>query len=454
MNPATQGPSPLDGAINLIPDVSVYARHNPKCRFQKKEADPNCQCKKYLYVSRTPQSKERRIPTYSRSWGVAEHQAQELRDSFNPKLREAMLLKKQAEKKEERKHVTLENALKLWIADREKDNGGEPVRQVYYTIQDQLKAFASARGLHFLHEIDAQRLTEWRTTWGNKKKGGIRGKQSRVINFFGFCVRMGWLEKNIAGGRSNPDGGMSKVVGDDWEPMAPLTKEQYQAVLEACDRYPVHKRSDSKAIPARIRAFTQLLRWSGLSPIDALKLPRTALSSENVITVARAKTGKSLSVMLPAPVADELRAVPPPRRRHPDHVGQYFFWDGKATDGALRGTYLNWYKKLWPLVQPKLELKTLKGTPYKPHPYIFRATFGVEYLTHGGDVHDLAKLLGNTVAMCEKHYVQLVEKLREKMLERQAATFAAQGAPGAPKPTDPGNVVNIKRPAASAIASA
>lgn len=422
-----------------VPELTVKARHSD-CPNQSPGLLSKCQCKKYIYVGRTPQSKERLIATYSRSWEQANAWADLMRKMFDPEKRELMLHRQRVQQEADRKQVLIEAALDEWIADLETTHKPKKIQGVYYTIRKQLKAFAAERGLHFLHELTTAHLTRFRSSWNSRKKSGMKTKQSRLTNFFAFCVRQEWIAKNPAGGRLNPDGGLSKIeAADDWEPMVPLSQEQFQSVLDACNRYPVFSRHDSQMVPLRVHTFTELLRWSALSPIDALKLRRDQLGDNDVLTLARAKTGKPLSVLLPDYVADALRNVPPPRKPHRD----YFFWSGPGAqnDGALRSMYFSWYEKLWPLIEPELELYTLTGKRYKPHPYIFRATFAVEYLSAGGDVHDLAKLMGNTVAMIEKHYVPLVPRLRDALLDRQAATFAAQGA----RRSHPAKVVPFKR---------
>lgn len=427
-----------------VPELTVKARHSSDCPHQSPGSLGKCKCKKYIYVGRTPQSKERLISTSSRSWEQSEAWADLMRKIFDPEKRELALLKQEAAREAERKQVLIETALADWIKDKETNKPGGKIQGVYYTIEKQLGAFAAEQGLQFLHELTTPEITRFRSSWNSKKKGGIKHKQSRTVAFFAFCVRMGWLKTNPAGGRLNPEGGLSKVTGEDWEPMVPLSPMQFDQVLDACWRFPVFQRKDSRDTPLKVWTFTLLLRWSGLAPIDALKLRRDQLDANDVLTLARSKTGKSLSVKLPSYVAEALRNVPPARDPHKD----YFFWNGYASDGSLRSMYTDWYLKLWPLIEPELELYTLKGKRYRPHPYIFRATFAVEYLSAGGDVHDLAKLMGNTVAMIEKHYVPLVTKLKEALLDRQAATFAAQGAPK----SVPAHVVRFKRPAAAARA--
>lgn len=411
-----------------IPEVKPYARHSPACKFQEGE-HPDCKCKKYVYQAQTPTSKAQRISTYSRSWKVAREKAEEIRDSFDPKLRELQLLKQKAHADAERKQILLTDALAEWIADKEKLGVTEGTLDIYYWVQKHLPIFAAERGLNFLHEVaDTAFLTRWRNSWSDKKTLSIRTKQGRVTAFFAFCVRMKWLDENPAGGRSNPDGGLTKITVDDWVPMAPFTREQYEAILEACLLHPKAEncRKNPVDTPRILWTLAQLLRWSGLAPIDALMLRRDQLDDNGVIETTRRKTGKDLAVQLPEAVAEAVRNVPPCKNRHPE----YFFWNGSATARDLQTMWWCRFNAIWDKVTPQLVMRGIDKQLQRPHPYMFRATFAVEYLqTEQGDIYKLAKLLGNTVKMCEKHYLPYVPKLKQIVLDNHRASLEEQGAP-------------------------
>jgi integrase len=49
------------------------------------------------------------------------------------------------------------------------------------------------------------------------------------------------------------------------------------------------------------------------------------------------------------------------------------------------------------------------------HPHRFRDTCAVDMLARGASPYDLAKLLGDEIAMIEKHYGPFVKELRERV---------------------------------------
>ena len=64
---------------SAVPDVKVYVRrHSRECTYTA-ESDLDCNCRKWIYVSRTPTHKVERISARSRSLAVAENKAEEKR---------------------------------------------------------------------------------------------------------------------------------------------------------------------------------------------------------------------------------------------------------------------------------------------------------------------------------------------------------------------------------------
>lgn len=72
-------------------------------------------------------------------------------------------------------------------------------------FQVQLVRFAEESGVTFLREFNSRNLTEWRQTWKREKELARKKKFERVIGFFWYCVRQGWL-------RENPTATMGRVI--------------------------------------------------------------------------------------------------------------------------------------------------------------------------------------------------------------------------------------------------
>jgi integrase len=147
---------------------------------------------------------------------------------------------------------------------------------------------------------------------------------------------------------------------------------------------------------ARLLAFVDCLRWSGLRIGDGIKLERSRLDAKNRIQLQQEKTGVHVFVPIPAPVAEAMRMLPGQR---------YFFWDGHNYKGVLRNF--------------EYTLKTCfkrAGVPHG-HAHMLRDTFAVEMLLAGMPLEQVSKLLGHTsIKTTEKHYGPWV-KARQQQLE-------------------------------------
>jgi hypothetical protein len=103
--------------------VKVIVRHSSECKDKSKGTEwRKCRCTKTLLVYESDKGKNRRVSAKTRSWERAEDAAQELRDSWDPRLQR--LKKLESDKESESKRI--DTAVALYIADmaaRLGDNG-------------------------------------------------------------------------------------------------------------------------------------------------------------------------------------------------------------------------------------------------------------------------------------------------------------------------------------------
>jgi len=94
--------------------VKVIVRHAAKCKDKDKGTEgPRCQCAKPLLIYEGDKKANRRVSAKTRSWARAEQAEQELRDSWDPRLKKLA----QLQAKKEAKQVRIEAALALYLAD-------------------------------------------------------------------------------------------------------------------------------------------------------------------------------------------------------------------------------------------------------------------------------------------------------------------------------------------------
>lgn len=147
-------------------------------------------------------------------------------------------------------------------------------------------------------------MTEFRASWGNGEVTTHR-KHERMVSFFSFCVRNELLRKNAMEALKKPK--TPDIVPTDY-----FRHEEFEAIVKAAEKYDFGGGTDCRHRGLRLRALTLLMRWSGLSILDATKLARDRLSmnenGDDQIFLYRAKTGVPVYVVIPSEVAEALRA--------------------------------------------------------------------------------------------------------------------------------------------------
>jgi integrase len=252
----------------------------------------------------------------------------------------------------------------------------------------QLKAFAEDKGLRYITECDIENLRAFRESWMNENFSA-RKKLEAMRTFFRFVHESGWLPTNPAKAIKPPR------VNDP--PTLPYTKDVLPRVLAACDKYPDKKHA------IKLRAFTLLLRYSGLRITDAVTLPRHRVQ-DGVLVLRTAKTGTDVRVPLPPIALDALAAT---------SAGSYYFWSGRGKKKSCVGNYQRAFKKLYKIAEVE-----------NGHAHRWRDTFAVELLLAGVPLEQVSILLGHaSIKVTEKHYSPWVKARQEQLEAAVRSTF-------------------------------
>ncbi len=262
--------------------------------------------------------------------------------------------------------------------------------------------FAEENEIRFLRDFNQRNLTDFRATWKDKQLARKK-KFERVVGFFWFGVRQGWI-------RENPTSTIGRVIAKQ-TPTDYFPKDEYATILSACGRLDeYHERAyDPEKRGQRILALTELMRWGGLRIRDAVTLESNRLV-ENKLLLYQAKTGVPVFVPLPPHVAELLRNLPPGRKPNP----RYFFWSGNGDPKTFVANWQRAYRRLFTVA----DIRKPDGEPKRCHPHMFRDTFAVEMLLAGVPIDQVSVLLGHkSVKITEKHYVPWV-RARQDQLEK------------------------------------
>jgi hypothetical protein len=124
-----------------------------------------------------------RVSAKTRSWEQAESLARkyEITAEGGDEIKEARTL------------PTVKEAVKGYLSDAEA-RGLSPatIQKLEHVFRKQLLAFTEQHRIIFLRDVNVRNMTEWRSTWVDKPLARKK-KFERVVGFFWFCVRHGWL---------------------------------------------------------------------------------------------------------------------------------------------------------------------------------------------------------------------------------------------------------------------
>jgi integrase len=342
--------------------------------------------------------------------------------------------------------ITVEQAVRLYLQDA-RDRGNDPSTiakkefifartevvewrgqrkgEVRPSETVSLLGFCGLKGVRYLRDLTVSEIREWRSMW---KDGATarRKKQGRVIGFFWFCERSGWLPPHTA---DNLTRGLGKIEGR-MTPTGYFEPDHYAKLLDATYVY-TDKAGYNGPIAdgRRIRAVMETMRWGGLSIRDAVCLERSRLTNDPetglpALMVQRSKKRDKdegwIFVLLPPHVAEQLSNVPPGPKPNP----RYFFWSG---EGLQKSAVANWqrsFRRLFRIADLKLE----DGKSKRCHPHMFRDTWAVESLLAGMDIRIAADVLGHkTVKTTEQHYMPWVRARQTHVNRAQIASMIKQG---------------------------
>ena len=270
--------------------LSVYTRHYPPCR----QTDSNyrrCRCPKWINGTLAT-GKFIRESAQTRSWETAERKARLMEIDADP-------LKKAAPEPNWR--ITIEQAVGDFLRDEEaRKLQKTSTCQSKTLLEKQLLGWAREQSLTFLDELTTAKLREFRASWNNGALTTQR-KHHRINGFFDFCIENDWLLRNPAK--------KMKPVQVSQEPTDYFTPAEFAKIVDATYAYGEWKGGrDFEHQSLRLRALILLMRWSGLSILDAVTLERRRLDGDRLL-LYRHKTKVPVYVPLPPVVTALLETV-------------------------------------------------------------------------------------------------------------------------------------------------
>ncbi len=373
----------------------VYTRHTVDCEKKSDRFSKRCRCPKW--IRGVLNGKPVRQSAGTRSWEKAEDQRRSL-ENHAEEVERAISAGEIPKAKQE--SISIANAVARFLASKRNENLAESTLDKLATIfSKQFLGWSTSAGLTFLGEISTAHLEALRDTW---KDGALakKKKQERIIGFFYYGMRLGWIKENPAVllGRIKADG----------PPTDYFPKDEFDHIVDTTHVYQPKGWTECRNQATRLRILTLLMRWSGLAIRDAVTLERWRLNDKNELFLYRAKTGNPVYVPLPDGIAEALRNIPPGPKPNP----RYFFWSGNGSPKSLVGNWQRSFRRLFDLANITRE----DGTRKRCHPHMLRDTFAVEMLLAGVPLEQVSLLLGHkSVKITEKHYAPWVKARQEQL---------------------------------------
>lgn len=343
-----------------------------RCRKEQKRECHCCRCPiwadAYLVDGSSKVRKRIRKSLDTGDWSKALRRAAEIESQ------RALPIEISSEKAEP---TTIAKSQEMYLGDAAKRGLRKATIDRHRIIFKQLQVFTEARGLKYLNQLTAERLTGFRAGWkGNSPLADVK-KLERMKSFFRFCVERGWLAENPARALRNPKVSIN--------PTLPFTEVEMLAIRTAALNRIHAVRADGRDGARRLHAFMLFLRYTGLRISDAVGCSVDRLQNGKLWLYTQ-KTGQHVYCPLPAFVVRELDSIPRMSER-------YWFWSGQ---GTLETARKEWSDKL---------ARVFEDAKVDGHAHQFRDTFAVELLKAEVPIERVSVLLGHaSVRITEKHY--------------------------------------------------
>ena len=372
----------------------VYARHTSDCPKKSDRFWKRCRCPKWIRGVLDGSTIRQTADT--RSWEKAEDKRRQLEEEAEQR---AAAIRDGEAPSRTSEPITVKDAVKRFLASKRNENLADSTLDKLKTIfEKQFLAWATSAGFKHLAEITTADLEAFRDTWTDgplaKKK-----KQERLIGFFYYGMRLGWIKSNPRLFGSNPGGRATHGL---------LSKIEFDLIVDSTYIYQPKGWLECRNQATRLRILILLMRWSGLAIRDAVTLERRRLNDKDELLLYRAKTGNPVYVPLPHEVAEALRNIPAGPSPNP----RYFFWSGNGSPKSVVGNWQRSFRRLFTIANIRRD----DGSPKRCHPHMFRDTFAVEMLLAGVPLEQVSILLGHkSVKITEKHYAPWVKARQDQL---------------------------------------
>jgi integrase len=371
------------------PEVVIYVRHASSCQYRADEAYPACDCPKSLRWS--THGRQHRVSLHTRTWGHAEA----ARSTKQKELDVQFLIGANPELAPLAPAATASPTIAQYIETVFRAKESENIRHsTLRKLRYQLglfERFLAGRSKFVPRDITSQDLIDFRASWKWGDLTRIKAQQN-LRGFIRFCCRGDHRDELLEA--------LARIKqtreGTERRKPKPLSESEIAKLLAQ-----VHTTFPDPSKAARVKALIRCMVSTGLAIRDTIQLERNSIH-DGWLRIERQKTGKPVMQKLDPALHRELLAVTNGNPR-------YIFWSGI---GLPSSATTNWQRDLRQLMEDA-------GVWIKGNlSHRFRDTAVDFWLGRGCSMTEIAAMLGDTVAVVEKHYADLASKRMEERLSK------------------------------------
>ena len=371
--------------------VTVYTRHRMSCSAKHRgEFTRSCECPKWLRYSRS--GRLHRQSAGTRTWSLAEDKAVEMQESLDRGDTPRPIVVKAPQ-------ATIADAIETFISAKESEGISTRRVQKLRVLLNEFEEFMQGRNKLYPSLLTATDVIDYRATWDKKWEATTRQKaQQNLRGFLRTCCREN-LNDLLSALRTIR---LSKEDKQRLEPK-PFSEDEIKTLLAQMPK------SLAAEDVATATLLVKFMIATGVAIRDAVQLERRSIQ-DCWLRINRQKTGRPVRQHLDSALCKELLSG----------KGQYVFWDTKKM--TIGGAVTKWQDDIR-LVMQDTKLWIKGNTTHR-----FRDTAVDYWLGEGCSLTDIAAMLGDTLAVCERHYASLASARMEERLKTMPRRSWTEGA--------------------------
>jgi integrase len=214
-----------------------------------------------------------------------------------------------------------------------------------------------------------------------------RNEIERLRQFFKFCVEREWIDKNPASSIKLPI-----IHNIERKPYEDYEMQQIDRAIGFFRNGGIYGELNRE----RIKAFVEVLKWTGMRIGDAVMFSKGTVVGGQVILRTQ-KNGKRVSIPLHPDAKSALEKI--------ENGNHYYFWSG---EGSIKSAVSAWSRTF-------IRLSQIAECRVTAHRY--RHSLIVKLLSNGIPISEVAAIAGNSPRIIERHYNQFVQSRQDRINE-------------------------------------